>query len=233
MPELVLLYDCETNGTDPARDEVIEAAGILWDVGEASTVAGFSVTYRADTNAAEHINGIRPSLLQRRGTPPADAWRRVQAWMERADVVIAHNAAFDRSFCPQPLQSLRPWVCTQDDVDWPYAGASRGLVDLLLAHGLGVSHAHRALVDVMNLARLFERCSDMGHLPADLLAKAMREKRRYRAITGRFDPSLNARLKEHGFRWDGDAREWWRRLAVEDVPGLKALYPFAIEEVPS
>ena len=60
----------------------------------------------------------------------------------------------------------------------------------------------------------------------------MREKRRYKAVTGRFDPALNAKLKAAQFRWDPDRKEWWRRLAVEDVPQLQATYPFSIVEAP-
>jgi DNA polymerase III subunit epsilon len=228
----VLFYDCETNGTDPVKDEVVETAGLLWSVDHASTVSGFTLTHKVDTNAAESVNGISPALLRDCGTAPVEAWKRVEAWMMRADVVVAHNASFDRSFCPHHLQAMRPWVCTQDDVDWPRPCSTNGIVALLLAHGLGVSHAHRALVDVMSLARLFERCAELGHAPADLLAKAMRPKRRYKAVTGRFDPGLNAKLKEHGFRWDPDRKEWWRRLAVEDVPTLQAKYPFSIVDAP-
>lgn len=236
MPELntILLYDCETNGVDPEKDDVVEAAGLLWDVRHESTVAGFSITYHAEHNAAEHINGVPAALVRERGTAPAEAWKRVDAWMKRADYVVAHNAGFDRSFVPKTMQNVRPWICTQDDVDWPKAGADRGLISLLLSHGLGVSHAHRALVDVMNMARLFERCGEMGVRPRWLLEQALRPKRRYKAVTGRFDAALNAKLKEHGFRWappdadKGTKGEWWRRLVVEDVPQIITTLPFSI-----
>lgn len=228
----VLLYDCETSGTDPQKDHLVEVAGLLWSVHHAAQVAAFSFVVHAPNNAAAGFNGISPALLLDHGVPREAALQRVEAWFGRADAIVAYNAAFDRSFLPQPIQQLRPWVCAQDDIDWPRNNGSNKLTDIVLAHGLGVSHAHRALVDVMNLARLLERVAEMGHPPGELLSRAMREKRRYKAVTGRFDPALNAKLKAAQFRWDPDRKEWWRRLAVEDVPQLQTTYPFAIVEAP-
>lgn len=230
--ETVLLFDTETTGTDPAKDQVVEAAGLLVSAKHASFIAGFTYTIHATANPAAALNGIPAELLAEHGGQAAAVWDRVAAWMQKADAVMAHNAGFDRAFCPQPLQGLRPWICSQDDVDWPRASGSRGLVDICLAHGVGISRAHRALADVMNMATLLERVQDMGTPVGELLSKAMRPKRRYRAVTGKYDPALNARLKEHGFRWDGEAKAWWKRLVVEEVPQLMAQYPFAVAEWP-
>lgn len=228
----VLIFDVETSGTDPAKDSIIEAAGILWSTMHVSTIAGFSFIVRRSDNAAQPINGIPPALLEEHGLPPADAYGRIDAWMRRADIIVAHNAAFDRGFCTVAFADPgRPWVCSQDDIDWPRPSPSQKLTDIMLAHGLGVSHAHRALVDVMNIARLLERAEELQGYEGGtrrLLERAMRPKQRYRAVTGKYDAKMNEVYKQHGFRWDGDHKEWWRKLAIEDVPAMQTKYPFAI-----
>ncbi len=214
----VLIYDCETTGVDPEKDQVIEVAGLLWSVHHESTISGFSFVLQAEENPAVAINGIPSALLREHGTPPVDAWKRVDAWMGRADLVIAHNAGFDRAFQERATTMRRNWVCTQDDIEWPRPSPSQKLTDIMLAHGLGVSHAHRALVDVMSIARLFERCAELGFRPEHMLNKALRPKTRYRAHVAF---ATNNLAKEAGFRWSPEEKIWWRRLVPEDIPALK------------
>lgn len=221
----LLIFDVETNGLDPVKDQVIEVAGTLFSVKHCSTVAAFSFCMRADGNAAESINGIPAELIKERGLAQADGWYRVKAWMEKADAIVAHNAQFDRGFCPMNMQDVRPWICSQDDIEWPRPASSGSLVAQLLSHGLGVSHAHRALVDTMNIARLFERAAELGSPTADLIEKAMRPKKRYVAVVSY---ETNALAKTAGFRWDPERKQWWRKLVAEDVAGKQ--YPFQVRE---
>lgn len=228
----VLIFDVETNGTDPKKDDVIEVAGALFSIEHASVVSGFSFVCKAAHNAAESVNHISPELLCAHGSEYDETWRRVAAWMKRADAIVAHNASFDRSFCPASLRDVKPWICSLEDIEWPRAGAGSRLVDIALAHGVGVCGAHRALTDVLLLASLFERASELGSALPELFAKAARPRQRYRAVTPKFDPAMNEKLKGAGFRWSPESKAWWRRLVVADVPQLVAQYPFAIAEWP-
>lgn len=228
--EKVLIFDVETSGTDPEKDEVVEAAGALFSVKHATAFASFSWCLKASGNAAAEINGIAPGLLEDHGAPAGDCWKRIEHWMSRSEAVIAHNGRFDRSFCPQPMQGLRPWICSLEDIEWPRKVHGSRVVDVALAHGVGVTKAHRALSDVLLLCSTLERVAEMGVDLGELLSRALRPKRRYRAVTGKFDPALNEKLKAHAFRWDPEAKAWWRRLVVEDVPRLQAEYPFSIVE---
>lgn len=223
-----LIFDVETTGVDHETDEVIEAAGVLFSVDCVAQIAGFSFIMKSSgSNAAEHVNGISDGLLAAYGISQSEGWKRVVAWMDRADVIVAHNAAFDRAFC-LGVAPPKPWVCTQDDVDWPRAAAGSKLTDIMLAHGLGVSHAHRAMVDCLNIARLFERCHELGHPPDVLLAKAMRPKKTYKALV---TFANNALAKQHAFRWHPERKIWWRRIATDDLEAFASSAPFGIQEV--
>lgn len=219
----LLILDTETTGTDP--DAVcIEIAAALFDVRHASVISSYSTLLYGDSNAAEHINHIPPTLLSE-GREPRMAWAPVAELARYSDVVVTHKVSFDRRFVPDRA-TLRcdgdgfvplPWCCSCEDIEWPRAGTSRKLVDLALAHGLGVATAHRAAADVDLLCRLFTRAAEMGTDLQAMLARAMRPKVLVQAMVSYAE---NQRAKDAGFRWDGERRAWLRRIAAEDIAGM-------------
>jgi DNA polymerase-3 subunit epsilon len=223
--KLLTIIDLETTGTDPKADRVVEIGAVLWSVEFLSVVAAFSTVVVGEGNAASAINGIPEGLIPS-GMAADRAWRQVSGWVERSTAIVGHNAdAFDRLFVPAGWDQGKPWIDTMTDVAWPRPSSSRSLVALTLAHGLGVSHAHRALTDCMLIARLFERSAELGgDIPA-MLARALRPKGTYVVADTNFDEARNALAKTAGFRWEKP--HWVRKMAHADVAGL----PFAVREL--
>lgn len=220
-PRTVLLLDTETTGVE--SDAVaIEVAVALYSVPHAAVVRSFSSLIRADANPAEKVNGIPVSLLAE-ALPPERVWPSVAAFAERSEAIVAHNADFDRRFVPASLAS-RPWICSMDDIAWPRGQAGMSLIGLALAHGLGVSHAHRAAVDVDMLGRLLSRVAEMGHDLGAMLVRGLRPKATFQALVLY---ERNHEAKAAGFRWDGDAKRWWRSMAIEDAATL----PFKVRQI--
>jgi DNA polymerase-3 subunit epsilon len=228
----VLIVDTETTGLDPAVDRVIEIGAILYSLEAASPLACVSYLLRSEnaTNPAASVNRIPEAALRyvdHLDVQPL-AFRLLDEMAKSAACILAHNAAFDRSF----LAGLgyfpdRPWICTKEDLAWPRQskpGAS--LVVLALDHDLGVAYAHRALADCDLIARLLTRCHELGHdLPA-MLERAARPKLTYRALV---DYKRRELAKAHGFQWQPDAQIWARRIAPEDVEALAL--PFGVKVV--
>jgi DNA polymerase-3 subunit epsilon len=110
--------------------------------------------------------------------------------------------------------------------DLPWDGHSRKLVEIALAHGVGVSSAHRALTDVDVMARLLTRLRERGaDLPA-LFRRAARPKALFYAVV----PYERRQVaKDHGFRWDEakHGKNWFRTMPVEDAAAL----PFPVRRV--
>jgi DNA polymerase-3 subunit epsilon len=219
----ILLLDTETTGTGP-DDVAIEVACAIYSVPHAAIVRSFASLIRHDSNAAEHVNHIAPALLAE-APEAAPVWARVREMAGRCDVIVAHNAAFDRRFAPD-LQGDE-WVCSMDDIAWPRASkpAGESLISLALNHGLGIVSAHRAAADVDLLARLFTRAHELGADLDALLARAMRPKALFQSLQP-FEQ--NDVAKAHGFRWnDPLLKAWSRRMAIEDVVAL----PFKVREI--
>ena len=171
----------------------------------------------AESNPAEAINGIPVGLLNE--SPPAErVWKRVFGLASRCDAVVAHNAEFDMRFVPHGATARTPWICSCYDLLWPKApkpGAS--LVTLALSHGLGVSHAHRAMVDCEILSRLFTRIHEMGTDLRAFFERGLRPKATFQALVP-FDRKDEA--KNEGFSWDGASKRWLRTMAIEDATAL-------------
>lgn len=221
----ILILDTETSSLDPTTGHLLEVATALWSVEHRSLVKARSWILRAASNEAEAVNGIPTALVS--SHPHAtdmkltESW--VLGWAKEADAIVAHGE-FDRKWFGEQIQSLM-WIDSCDDIEWPRPSTSRSLVALALAHGVGVSYAHRALVDVMTLVQLFERAAEMTDVAA-MLAKAARPRKTYRAHVSY---ETNALAKERGFRWNPDRKMWVRRLAVEDATSKE--WPFKLEEV--
>jgi DNA polymerase-3 subunit epsilon len=225
VPQRLLIVDTETTGLDPQRDRCIELGAVLFDLPRRSVLSQVSLLLPCEQNAAQAVNGIDPELTQQ-----PQPWQQGLQWFEAllasADLVVAHNAAFDRQwFGRAPLPAIdQPWLCTMEDIRWP---ADRNLRtnpsvrDLALAYSVPVWAAHRALTDCIYLAQVFERCSDLEQL----VQQGLEPRRLYRA---RLSYEERHRAREAGFRWNEPVSgAWSRRLSEREA----ALLPFPVVPV--
>jgi DNA polymerase-3 subunit epsilon len=220
----VLILDLETTGLSPETDRIVEVGMVLYSLAHASVVCSTSFLVNGGIgNDAASINRIAPPMLTAHGETYEHAFSEIHRWMTGADVVVAHNAEFDRSFLAPNLQRALPWVCTYADVDWP-TGRAGTLVALSLELGLGVTQAHRALTDCMMIARCLQRVAELGHDVTAMLERGLRPKALYQAVVS-YDNREQA--KAAGFRWEGSSKRWLRQIAVEDAHAL----PFQVREV--
>jgi len=224
-PQRLLILDTETTGLSPEQHQCIEVGAVLFSVPDRSVLSQVSFLMPCQSNAAEAVNGIAPALTQR--TQPWQAGLACfEAMVEAADLLLAHNAAFDKQwFGLGSLPALnKPWLCSMEDIRWPQDRQLRStpsVRDLALAYGVPVWAAHRALTDCIYLAQVFERCVDLE----DLLVQAMEPRRLYRA---RLSYEERHKAREAGFRWNQPVTgAWSRRLSEREV----ALLPFPVAPV--
>ena len=246
----ILIVDTETTGTDHSKDSVVEVAAMLYDTKHASPIESFACLIKHTENGAEKFNGIPAALLMEQGLEPESVWGRFCDLSADADCFVAHSAEFDRGFVFKEVGAIsaivsfedwapeKPWVCTMQDLQWPGARESRSLMSLALSLGLGVSHAHRAAVDVETIARCLTRAQELmrsswlkaqiwpdgsGPLPEHgdflepMIRRGMRPKVRVVAKVSYDDRQL---CKDANFSWDGDKRQWWKMLPAEDAAAL-------------
>jgi DNA polymerase III subunit epsilon len=223
----LLILDTETTGLDPANGQVIELGAILYSVDHQTILHQISTLMRAEANPAEQVNRIPSKVLPHVNRSLQDMARKMFSEMaEQAEYVVAHNAEFDAQWFPEGIVdewgTPLPWLCTMSDFKFPLQTKPiETIVNLALAHGIGVSSAHRALTDCSLIAALFDR---MENLP-EMIAYATRPKATYIAMVSYDDRQL---AKDAGFQWNGDRKIWHRRMAVDDICDL----PFSVRVDP-
>ena len=224
-PERILILDTETTALSPQEGICIEVGAVLFHVPSRSVLQQLSFLLPCSSNPAEGINGLPPAVT-RLPQPLEAALDLFQAQLRGAEVVVAHNAAFDRQWFGQgclPDLSL-PWICSMEDIRWPAERLLKpnpSVRDLALAYGVPVWAAHRALTDCQYLVHVFERCADLE----ELLVAAQEPRHLYRA---RLSYAERHQAREAGFRWnDPVSGSWSRRLSQKELEAL----PFAVVRV--
>jgi len=217
-PERILILDTETTALSPQEGICIEVGAVLFHVPSRSVLQQLSFLLPCSSNPAEGINGLPPAVT-RLPQPLEAALDLFQAQLRGAEVVVAHNAAFDRQWFGQgclPDLSL-PWICSMEDIRWPAERLLKptpSVRDLALAYGVPVWAAHRALTDCQYLVHVFERCADLEAL----LVAAQEPRELYRARLSYAERHL---AREAGFRWNEPVVcAWSRRLSQREAEAL-------------
>jgi DNA polymerase-3 subunit epsilon len=159
---------------------------------------------------AHEVTGITDDMVAGQQLDMA----RIATLLDGADLVIAHNAGFDRPFVEEILPQARAlnWACSFADIDWTAAGHSSAKLSYL-ASALGWFYdAHRAEMDCHALLTVL-----LAELPglgtngvAHLLASSQLPSYRLQATGAPF--AAKDLLKTRGYRWDSNDKVWHTRL---------------------
>jgi DNA polymerase-3 subunit epsilon len=145
-----LVVDVETTGLDSASDVVIELAMRRFRYDDNSIIVeiGRGWTWREDPGFP-----LSPEIISLTGLTDADlaSWfiddEVVHKIIGEADLVIAHNAAFDRPMLERRLPDMpgRPWACSFEQIDWQAAGFEGRKLGYLAMQAGWFFDGHRAL----------------------------------------------------------------------------------------
>lgn len=209
----LLLLDTETTGLPEDQGELCEVGMVLWSVPHRAIISASSRLVAVTgtcTKTAEGVHGITDAMLAE--AKPLDDGVMLAA-VQRADAVVAYNAEFDRQWFAPEVQQHR-WLCAMDDFTYPRGGGGKSLMAVALAHGVGITRAHRALDDCFTMAALLERACELGMDIEAALARACGPKFKYAAEVSF---QRNQLAKDRGFRWDPNTKTWWRWMLQSDA----------------
>lgn len=216
-----IFLDTETTGLDRETDEVIELALLPFDyeretgrivrVDEAGSLSALRQPTGPIPIESTRVHGISDADVAGK-TIDAEA---VRAIVDSAQLIIAHNAAFDRPMVEKhwPIFEQKHWACSFVDIDWKAEGLGSAKLDYLLYRQGWFHDGHRALSDALATVFLLTLplpVSGKTGLKA-LLDCARRPLRAVRAEETAFEQ--RAALKLRGYRWDdGEGKRpkaWW------------------------
>lgn len=216
----VIVLDTETTGLDSKNEKVIELAmlSVLVDtatglpVGPVAVYESFEDPGKPIPQQITEITGIDDSMV--RGMRIDDA--AVTALVQAADVVVAHNAGFDRPFVEArfPVFAGKAWGCSFLGIDWKKEGSGSAKLAFLASERGWFYDAHRAQVDCHALLQVLAAPLANGQTGlARLMAGLGQTRYKLRATGAPFE--AKDKLKARGYRWDGEGRVWWCSLASE------------------
>jgi DNA polymerase-3 subunit epsilon len=239
--------DVETTGRDIDTDEVIELAILPFEY-DAKSGAILKICMDEGLFAfREPTIAIPPEVQAIHGISAEDvkgatiAAETVAATLRSVQIIIAHNAAFDRPMVEKhwPLFENKAWACSLTEIDWRGEGRSAGKLDYLLASFGWFFDGHRARVDAeAGIFLLMQQLPISGVRVLHRLLDHARSKTYLIRATGAPFESRNL-LKRRGYKWDpGDetrGKSWWiiTRDADRELEWLRdEIYGHPIDLVP-
>lgn len=217
-----LFVDVETTGIDASREAVIELAMVLFGYDAQGRVTGIEDRFdeledpgRPIPREITELTGITDDDVRgRRLDEP-----RIRELVGRANLVVAHNAPFDRAFLERRLPEFagQPWACSAMDVPWHEEGFESRKLEFL-AYRFGTFYdAHRAVTDCVAGVHVLSRTLPRSGSPAlaRLLASARRKDVRFDALGTPFE--TKDLLKARGYRWNPAERYWWKEVPEDEA----------------
>jgi DNA polymerase-3 subunit epsilon len=214
----VLIIDTETTGLDATRERIIELALLRvhvdvssgLPVGDVQVYDGFEDPGRPIPPAITQLTGITDAQVRGETLNEPEITRLLTG----VDVVIAHNAGFDRPFVEArlPMFAHVAWACSWADIDWKQLGYGSAKLEHLAASFGWFYDAHRAETDCHALLTVLTQArpaQEGTHLHTLLTAAQQMHHKLY--ATGAPFESKDL-LKARGYRWDGTQKVWLQML---------------------
>lgn len=218
--------DVETTGLDHANDRIIELAvqRFRFDAFGRVTQLGKARVWREDPGIP-----IDPRITRLTGLTADDVTGQaidVEAAVEvmaSADIIVAHNAGFDRPFVDRRLPELsgKPWACSMAELDWLELGFDGRALGHLVSQCGWFYKGHRAENDILALIYLLAHATpDRETVLAKLMAASERPTYRINAVDAPFE--AKDVLKAKSYRWDAALRFWWKTIPEEELDAERA-----------
>ncbi len=221
-----LFLDLETTGLDAGSDEVIEIAAVpfaftadgrIVDVGPAfDRLRQPSIPIPPKITT---LTGITQAMVAGHTIDPGE----IAAVVEPADLVLAHNARFDRPFAERlhPAFADKPWACSMTQALWDAHGFEGVKLKYLLTSAGLFHEGHRALDDCHAALELLSRpLGDSGRTAlAHVLEAAAKTTVRIWAVGAPYD--MKDLLRSRVYRWnpggDGRPRAWYLDVGEDEA----------------
>ncbi len=218
-----VVLDVETSGLKLDRSKIIEIGirkfSFNRETGEVlqrlDSYSSFQDPEEPLSPEVKEITGITDEMVKGQKID----WNTVDSMLENAQILIAHNAAFDRPFVDSAskVSSQKIWGCSLKQIDWSGKGFPSQKLDLLsVFHGF-FTDAHRALNDADALLHLLSHPDTRKGSPylLELLTEARKTTFQLMALSAPFESK--DLLKSRGYRWDSQGRTWWREITQADL----------------
>lgn len=213
-----VILDFETTGLDPTKDDIIEVAAVRFRYSGRDQITGVSGAFQSFNEPSTPIpaevtelTGITDAMVAGHKIDKAA----LESFVCDANVVIAHNAEFDRKFAERSWSFFeqKHWGCSMKEVDWLKHGFGGTKLAYLLADAGFFHDAHRAIDDCQATLELLTRpLPGTSSTAFEILVDRARRKT-IRIWAENVPYALKDVLKRRRYHWsdgtDGRPRAWY------------------------
>lgn len=217
------IVDVETTGISHANDKIIELGIVIVEycpeTGQAYRVLE---TYNELEDPgmpipkdSTKVHGITDDMVKGKRIFDGE----VTKMLEEVELVVAHNAGFDRIFIESrlPFFKEKAWACSYAQVPWRNVGFNAFNLEFL-AYKFGFHFSgHRAAMDCHALLEILqsEWPTSEGMVFKSLLDMAYMQDLKISALNTPFESK--DKLKGRGYRWDADRKTWYTTVMESDL----------------
>jgi len=228
----VLILDTETTGLDWRSENIIELAMLAVDVDMATGVPVGEVEVYEDFE--DPGRPIPPEITKLTGITTQDVKgqkldeAQIKNMVERADLIVAHNAGFDRPFVENRLELFehKAWACSFQGINWKTQGLGSAKLEFLCSELGWFYDAHRAQVDCHALLRVLSSPLKNDNQESSMtgLLQLFKASENARTIVKAFGSPFETKdkLKARGYRWDAEARVWYTAVKSAEALDVEA-----------
>lgn len=221
-----LFLDVETTGLDPAVDAIIQLALVPFTFSVDGHVCSVGDSYEEYDDPGQPIpeqvtklTGISDDDVRGR----AIDWTHVETILDRTDLVVAHNADFDRRFVETrcPAFENKGWACSLKEIPWREEDLESSKLEYLVYRFGFFYDGHSAGIDSLAGIHLLAQQLPVSRqtVLAVLLESARRTTWRLWALNAPFE--AKTLLKARGYRWNsgdnGRHKAWYIEADEERV----------------
>ncbi|MBY3021443.1 3'-5' exonuclease [Rhizobium leguminosarum] len=222
---LGVILDTETTGLNHRSDEIIEIGAVAFTFNDDGAIGDIVGIYGG---LQQPSRPIPPEITRLTGITDAMVKgqlidiQSLRTLIEPADLIIAHNAGFDRPFCEafSKIFTGKAWACSVSEIDWSARGFEGTKLGYLVGQAGYFHEGHRAVDDCHALLEILDREQHDGESPFTELYRAS-QRSRIRVFAEHSPFEMKDHLKARGYRWsdgsDGRLKSWWIEVGEEDL----------------
>ena len=212
------VLDLETTGFRVGVDKIIEIGlrrayfdhknQTICSIGGA--YSGLEDPKQKLSKVVQQVTGLDDQMLKGESID----WVKVEEFIQSSDIIIAHNAYFDRGFLDLQLDVSKEkiWGCSHSQVSWLDHGFTKTNLEILSAYHGFYYEAHRALNDADATIKLLS--SGKENYFAEILEDARIKRSVVRVFNTKFE--VKDLVKDRGYHWHGGDKNldkhWWKKL---------------------
>ncbi len=215
-----IFLDLETTGGDYKQDKVIELGMAVFEYAPDGRIFSIIEEFCEFQDPGipipeliTKLTGITDDMVQGQKINI----EKVKQLVQSADIIIAHNADFDRKFMESFLPSLpiKPWGCSLKDIHWKKEEIESAKQEYL-AYKFGFYYdGHRAINDCLAGLHILSKTLPISQEKAlgQLLTNA--RKNSFKLWATRCPFEQKDLLKARGYRWHADGQAKYKAWAID------------------